>query len=73
MMSMRGVPWQTHDAIALVDEHPAAYKQVERVMTDQADLIDIEHTLRAVANYKGVEEPEATAAHSAQVPHCATR
>jgi RNA-splicing ligase RtcB len=53
--AMRGVVWQSHDATALLDEHPAAYKPVEQVMSDQADLIEIEHTLRAVSNYKGVE------------------
>lgn len=53
--AMRGVAWQSHSAAALLDEHPAAYKPVHQVMTDQADLIEIEHTLRAVANYKGVE------------------
>jgi tRNA-splicing ligase RtcB (3'-phosphate/5'-hydroxy nucleic acid ligase) len=53
--AMRGVAWQRDDASVLLDEHPAAYKPVEQVMTDQADLIEIEHRLRAVANYKGVE------------------
>jgi RNA-splicing ligase RtcB len=47
--------WQDADAAALLDEHPDSYKPVEQVMSDQADLVEVEHRLRAVANYKGVE------------------
>jgi tRNA-splicing ligase RtcB len=53
---MSGVAWQNQEAEALLDEHPAAYKDVETVMADQADLVAIEHRLKAIANYKGVEE-----------------
>ena len=52
---MQGVVWQDADAAALLDEHPDSYKPVEQVMSDQADLVEVEHRLRAVANYKGVE------------------
>lgn len=37
----------------LVDEIPAAYKDIARVMEDQADLVEVVHTLRQVLNYKG--------------------
>lgn len=52
---MNGVVWQKDDAKSLLDEHPKSYKPVEQVMADQADLVEVEHTLRAVANFKGVE------------------
>jgi tRNA-splicing ligase RtcB len=54
---MEGVAWQDGDRAALLDEAPQAYKDVETVMNDQADLVRIDHRLRAIANYKGVEEP----------------
>ncbi|MGH3142031.1 MAG: RtcB family protein [Gaiellales bacterium] len=47
--------WQHASAQALLDEHPSAYKPIDVVMRDQADLVEIEHELRGVANYKGVE------------------
>ena len=37
----------------LVDEHPDAYKNIDTVMADQADLVEIEHTLTQIFNYKG--------------------
>jgi len=52
---MRGVVWQDREAAALLDEHPDSYKPVEQVMADQADLVEVEHRLRAIANFKGVE------------------
>ena len=54
---MRGVSWQGRDAEALKDEAPQAYKDLDTVMRDQADLVEILYELRAVANYKGVEPP----------------
>jgi len=54
---MAGVAWQDRDHVALLDEAPQAYKDVETVMNDQADLVRVEHRLRAIANYKGVEPP----------------
>lgn len=45
--------WLAERADALVDEIPAAYKDIDRVMADQADLVEIRHTLRQVLNYKG--------------------
>ena len=53
---MAGVAWQEADAAALLDEHPESYKDVETVMSDQSDLVRIDFRLRAIANYKGVEE-----------------
>jgi tRNA-splicing ligase RtcB (3'-phosphate/5'-hydroxy nucleic acid ligase) len=37
----------------VIDETPMAYKQIEAVMAAQADLVDIEHTLRQVVCVKG--------------------
>ena len=47
--------WQHASAQALLDEHPSAYKPIDDVMRDQADLVEIEHELHGIANYKGVE------------------
>jgi RNA-splicing ligase RtcB len=47
--------WQHASARALLDEHPGAYKPIDVVMRDQADLVEIEHELHGIANYKGVE------------------
>ena len=50
---MKGKVWLSGRAAALVDEIPAAYKDVEQVMADQADLVEVLHTLHQVLNYKG--------------------
>jgi len=50
---MAGKVWLAQRASALVDEIPSAYKDIDQVMADQADLVDIRHTLRQVLNYKG--------------------
>jgi tRNA-splicing ligase RtcB len=47
--------WQHASARELLDEHPSAYKPIDVVMRDQADLVEVEHELHGVANYKGVE------------------
>ena len=52
---MAGRSWQASDAVALLDEHPDAYKPIDVVMSDQADLVEVEHELEGLANYKGVE------------------
>jgi tRNA-splicing ligase RtcB len=52
---MAGKAWQASDAKALLDEAPDAYKPIDVVMRDQADLVRVEHEFRALANYKGVE------------------
>ena len=36
-----------------VDEIPAAYKSIEKVMENQSDLVEVVHTLRQVINVKG--------------------
>jgi tRNA-splicing ligase RtcB len=45
--------WNSDRAKSLLDEHPDAYKSIDQVMADQADLVEIQHTLRQVFNYKG--------------------
>jgi RNA-splicing ligase RtcB len=40
-------------AKALVDEIPAAYKDIDQVRADQEDLVEVQHTLHLVLNYKG--------------------
>ena len=50
---MQGKVWLTQRAAALVDEIPAAYKDIDQVMAEQADLVDVLHTLHQVLNYKG--------------------
>lgn len=46
--------WLDRQAADLVDEAPGAYKDIDRVMADQADLVKIVHRLRSVVNYKGL-------------------
>ena len=48
---MNGIEWGRSDAF--LDEHPDAYKDVDVVMADAADLVEIRHTLRQVVNVKG--------------------
>ena len=50
---MAGKVWLAKRAESLVDEIPAAYKDIDQVMADQADLVEVLHTLRQVLNYKG--------------------
>jgi RNA-splicing ligase RtcB len=50
---MRGKVWLDQRADALVDEIPSAYKDIDQVMADQADLVEDRHTLHQVLNYKG--------------------
>src|SRR4051795_2771890 len=42
---MAGKVWLADRAASLVDEIPAAYKDIDQVMADQADLVEVEHTL----------------------------
>jgi RNA-splicing ligase RtcB len=55
--AMAGKTWNDRDAASLIDEDPRAYKDIDTVMRDQADLVRVVHTLRQVLNYKGVEAP----------------
>jgi len=50
---MAGKVWLESRAAALVDEIPSAYKDIDAVMADQADLVTVLHTLHQVLNYKG--------------------
>jgi tRNA-splicing ligase RtcB len=50
---MKGRAWNRERAAALLDEIPGAYKDLTQVMADQADLVETEHSLREVLNYKG--------------------
>jgi len=51
--AMRGRTWQVDKAKELIDESPMAYKDIDQVMRDQADLVRVDHVLHAVLNYKG--------------------
>jgi RNA-splicing ligase RtcB len=50
---MKGRAWNRDRAGALLDEIPGAYKDLAQVMADQADLVEIEHSMREILNYKG--------------------
>ncbi|RFA07668.1 RNA-splicing ligase RtcB [Subtercola boreus] len=41
------------DTAAFIDEIPAAYKPIDQVMADAADLVEVRHTLRQILNVKG--------------------
>jgi tRNA-splicing ligase RtcB len=41
------------DTAAFIDEIPQAYKPIDTVMADAADLVTIRHTLRQLVNVKG--------------------
>lgn len=45
--------WLDSRADRLVDEIPAAYKDIDEVMANQRDLVEVVHTLRQIVNYKG--------------------
>jgi tRNA-splicing ligase RtcB len=49
--AMAGIEFR--DTEAFVDEIPAAYKDIDQVMADAADLVEVRHTLRQVVNVKG--------------------
>ncbi len=49
--AMAGIEWRKTDAF--LDEIPQAYKPIDRVMADAADLVEIRHTLRQIVNVKG--------------------
>ncbi len=51
--AMEGIEWRGDIAEDLVDEIPGAYKAIDVVMEDAADLVKIEHTLRQILNVKG--------------------
>jgi tRNA-splicing ligase RtcB (3'-phosphate/5'-hydroxy nucleic acid ligase) len=49
--AMRGIEFR--DTAAFLDEIPAAYKDIDQVMADAADLVEVRHTLRQIVNVKG--------------------
>ena len=49
--AMAGIEWRPTDAF--LDEIPQAYKPIDQVMADAADLVEIKHTLRQIVNVKG--------------------
>jgi len=49
--AMQGIEWRHTDAF--LDEIPGAYKDVDVVMADAADLVEVTHTLRQIVNVKG--------------------
>ncbi|MDD7938585.1 RtcB family protein [Actinomycetospora lutea] len=49
--AMAGIEFRDTDAF--IDEIPAAYKDVDVVMADAADLVEVRHTLRQIVNVKG--------------------
>lgn len=49
--AMQGIEWRQTDAF--LDEIPAAYKDIDVVMADAADLVEIRYTLRQIINVKG--------------------
>ncbi|PSL53401.1 tRNA-splicing ligase RtcB [Saccharothrix carnea] len=49
--AMVGIEYRDTDAF--IDEIPAAYKDIDVVMRDAADLVEVRHTLRQIVNVKG--------------------
>jgi tRNA-splicing ligase RtcB len=49
--AMEGIEWRHTDAF--LDEIPAAYKPIDVIMADAADLVETRHTLRQIINVKG--------------------
>jgi tRNA-splicing ligase RtcB len=49
--AMRGIEFRDSDAF--IDEIPAAYKDIDTVMADAADLVAVRHTLHQLVNVKG--------------------
>lgn len=49
--AMEGIEWRHSDEF--LDEIPGAYKDIDVVMADAADLVEVRHTLRQIVNVKG--------------------
>ena len=49
--AMAGIEYRDTDAF--LDEIPGAYKDIDQVMADAADLVSVRHTLRQLLNVKG--------------------
>ncbi|MGC0272197.1 RtcB family protein [Pseudactinotalea sp. Z1739] len=48
---MAGIEYR--DDAAFIDEIPDAYKDIDQVMDDAADLVEVDHVLRQIINVKG--------------------
>ncbi len=51
--AMEGKTWLSSHALKLIDEAPDAYKDIQRVMAAQTDLVEVVHELTQIVNYKG--------------------
>ena len=49
--AMVGIEYRDTDAF--IDEIPQAYKDIDQVMADAADLVEVRHRLRQIVNVKG--------------------
>lgn len=49
--AMAGIEYR--DTAAFIDEIPAAYKDIDQVMADAAELVEVRHTLHQLVNVKG--------------------
>lgn len=49
--AMEGIEWRRTEAF--LDEIPDAYKDIDQVMADAAELVEVRHTLRQIVNVKG--------------------
>jgi len=49
--AMAGIEYRDTDAF--IDEIPGAYKDIDRVMADAADLVEVRHVLRQIVSVKG--------------------
>jgi tRNA-splicing ligase RtcB len=49
--AMTGIEYRDTDAF--LDEIPAAYKDIDQVMADAADLVEVRHVLHQIVNVKG--------------------
>jgi tRNA-splicing ligase RtcB len=49
--AMAGIEYRDTDAF--LDEIPAAYKDIDTVMTDASELVEVRHVLRQIVNVKG--------------------
>jgi tRNA-splicing ligase RtcB len=49
--AMAGIEWRHSDAF--LDEIPQAYKDIDVIMRDAADLVVLRHAFRQIVNVKG--------------------
>jgi tRNA-splicing ligase RtcB (3'-phosphate/5'-hydroxy nucleic acid ligase) len=51
--AMAGIEWRSEIAEQLLDEAPEAYKPIDQIMVDAAELVTVDHTLTQILNVKG--------------------